>query len=425
MTCTRSGRLLSTLAGLTLFLLLCGCMSHAPLQEKNRQLMRGGNYPAALAALEQSSLAKSDSNRLIYLLEAGHLKHLTGDYQGSNELLNAAEALAERLFTRSLSLSAASFLSNDKVIPYAGEDYESALIHYYKALNYLALGELDAAGVESRKVDEKLNYYFDSYNGKNVYKEDAFLRLLTGFIYEANGDINNAFIAYRKSLKAYRFYAEKYAVKVPALLWQRLVNTARLLSFSAEREQYQREAKAAGVEILESDTFLVVIAELGTIPAKREVSLLFPTDQGFPVKLALPAFAQDGAIPQLRITIDGKRVAAEKVENIAAIARQSLEDKKGRVLVKMIARAVAKELAAREAGKQYGLAGELALRVTSIATEQADTRLWSTLPATVEAAVIPLSAGAHRVSATAGSTRLNQAIELRQSPVEFLFLRAF
>jgi len=41
---------------------------------------------------------------------------------------------------------------------------------------------------------------FSKYEGKNKYREDAFIRYVTGVLYESRGGINDAFIAYRKSL---------------------------------------------------------------------------------------------------------------------------------------------------------------------------------------------------------------------------------
>ena len=89
------------------------------------------------------------------------------------------------------------------------------------ALNYTAAGHHEDALVEARKVDSKLNVINSRYadDKKNVYKEDAFIRFLMGVLYEAEGEVNDAFISYRKAEEIYRNdYAANYGVSAPSLL---------------------------------------------------------------------------------------------------------------------------------------------------------------------------------------------------------------
>ncbi|NIQ96850.1 MAG: hypothetical protein GWO11_04175, partial [Desulfuromonadales bacterium] len=194
-------RLLRALA-LPAAVLAAGCASYDHVQEQCYGLASRGLVGESLERLEQSSLARRDRDRLLYLMEKGTLLHLKGAYRQSNEVLEAADRLFEELFTRSVSAETLSFATNDTVIPYAGADYESVYLNYYKILNYLALGETSDAAVEARRIDEKLNWFTDRYGEEHAFREDAFLRLLTGLVYEAQGDANNALVAYRKALEA-------------------------------------------------------------------------------------------------------------------------------------------------------------------------------------------------------------------------------
>ncbi len=406
-------------------LLLAGCAGHRRLMEDSYQHALVGNYQGALADLERSSLARSKNNRLLFLMEKGVLLHLAGEFRQSNEVLEEADRLAEELFTRSLSAETMSFLSSDTIIPYAGEDYESVYINYYKARNYLALGDLAAARVESRKVDEKLNYFTDSYQGRNVYKESAFLRLLTGLIYEAENDPNNAFIAYRNSLEAYRAYQQKYQIAVPVQLWGRLLASARAIGFTDEYERFRQEAQRAGVHPDEAETLVAVIIDVDFVPVKREEFALFPSPQGFPVKLALPVFEDRPRRPgKVLVSLNGAEwKAAERFEDVGAIARQSLEDKKGRVLAKMIARAVSKQMAARRAEKELGPLAGLVAQVAAVATENADVRSWTMLPAQVQVVLLPVDPGRHTVAISRGNHHETHEIEVQQGGVGFVLTR--
>jgi uncharacterized protein len=409
-----------------LLLLPAGCANYQRTLDASYREAAAQNYDGALARLEGSSLAGSKNNRLLYLLERGVLLHLAQRHRESNDVLEEADRLAEELFTRSISAESLSFVSSDRLIPYAGEDYESAYIHYYKARNYLVLGELQSARVEARKIDEKLSHLADRHEGRHVYRESAFLRLLTGFIHEALGDWNDAYIAYHKSLGHYREYERKYGVGVPAFLWGRLLLAARHTGFQEEYDSHRAEARAAGLDPVVEEGMIAVLIDRGYIPVKREVFAVFPTPQGFPVKLALPEFQSRmaPAAGPVEVSVNSLEwLPAERVEDVGAIARQSLEDKKGRVVAKMIARAVAKQLAARKAEKELGPAAGLLAQVAALATENADLRSWTMLPDQVLVAVIPAGPGRHQVTIRQGQRVESQAVEIGERAVGFVMIR--
>lgn len=422
----RTPPLLRAVLSLLVLVLLGGCSGYRHTLEVCFQRTSSGRYAEAFAILEKSPLAGNKRNRLLYLMEKGTLLRLQGEYLKSNEVFEEADLLVEELFTRSLSAEGFSFLTSDNVIPYAGEDYESAYLNYLKALNYLDHGDLEEALVESRRVDEKLNYYSDSYGGKNVYREDAFLRLLTGLIYEAEGDSNNAFIAYRKSLESYRAYRKKYGVEVPGLLWGRLLTAAHRTGFTKEYDFYLQEARDAGVEPELGGPVVAIVVNVGFIPVKHEVAAFFPTDQEFPVKLTLPEFrdrSRSDISPQL--LVDGRRAALEQTQNLSAVARQSLEDKKGRIIAKMIARAVAKQLVAKKAEKELGALAGFTAQMAALLTEQADLRSWTTLPGEVRLAVVPLPPGAHTVNLNYRDCRESRTIEVPNQDLVFATFRVY
>lgn len=410
-----------------LLLLSGGCARYDRLMDDCLRDAEAGRPRDALARLEKSPLAGSDRDRLLYLMERGQLQYLAGDYRGSIATLEEADALIEDLVTRSLSRESFSFVSNDKVIPYSGEDFETAYIHYVKALAFLALQDLEGAAVEARKLDLKLTHLGDRYGEKNVYQEDGFLRLLSGLIFEASGDDNNAFIAYRKSLAAYRKYRNKYAQPVPDLLWPRLVATAGRMGFFAERDQYLAMAGDLAGGTTQRGALVVVLVDKGCIPVKHQITALVPSGQGFPVALALPEYRDRGAaVPSVRVRSgQGAWVDARQVQSLAAIARQSLEDKVGRLLAKTVARVAAKQVAARAAQKELGpLAGVLA-QVGALISEQADLRGWSMLPRTIDMAVLPAEGPASEVEISAAGRLLSYPVQAAGGGISFVHARIF
>lgn len=417
-----------TLAAL-LALFLGGCAAPFEAFEECGRAARERDYPALVARLERSSLAGRERDRLLFLMEQGMLHHLAGDWVRSNAVLEEADRLADTLFTRSLSAAGASLLAGDAVIPYAGEDYELAYLNFYKALNFLALGDLAGARVECRKVDEKLTLLNQGFGGSNSYRESPLLRLLTGLVYEAQGEWNDAFIAYRKALTAYLGVAAVYRVPVPQILWRRLLESARRSGLDEEYRQLLPQAAAAGVtdETGRNGALLAVVIGDGLLPARREGAVLVPSPQGFPVKLAWPRLEGRGCSPTpLRLLLDGRPVAApELVERLDAVARQSLEDKKGRTVGKLLARATAKQVAAAQVEQQWGALAGFGAQVAALLSEHADLRGWSSLPGAISLALLPVAAGDHYVQLHKDAQVEERSVRAPAGGVAFVTLRVF
>ena len=332
--CIQPVRLRSPLILLLAVWLLTGCVGARSVQDESYDLSRSGQTAAALECLDASSLANSSNDRLLYLMERGSLLHLQAAYQESNADFESADRLTEELYTKSVSAGALSFMLNDRVVPYAGADYESVYLNYYKTLNYLALGDLEAAGVEARRVDEKLRYFSDLYEEKTVFREDGFLRMLTGLVYHAQGDYNNAFIAYRLAWHSFQANRDVYGVPIPEILWSLLVTAADRSSLWQERDEFRDLATASGIEVTQLESFAVVLVNNGRIPVKQERMILLPSGQGFPIKLAVPEFvARGGGVDDVTTRVDGNLYWAEPVENLERVAFKSLEDEIARVLV--------------------------------------------------------------------------------------------
>jgi len=197
------------IAGLCLLALVCGLDACAPKFDHYTQLdqyIYQQDYDSALKLMDENRDSYKERNAALYYMEEGLLAHFAGRYDESNQSLLKAEEILDELYTRSISKQAASFVINDNTIPYRGEDFEDAMVNLFLALNYAGLGLMEDALVEARQVDNELNIINSRYEdeSKNVYSEDAFIRFLMGVLYEANDEINDAFISYRKAEEIYR-----------------------------------------------------------------------------------------------------------------------------------------------------------------------------------------------------------------------------
>ena len=388
--------------GHTLFLLglllLSSCGVSSDLYRDVDRSIAGGDYAVAASAMEENRDEFGETNSVLFNLEVGLLAHYGEQYAESNEMFLAAERKMEELYTKSISTEVGAALVNDNLLPYEGEDFEKVFVNLFLALNFAQMGEVEEALVEARKVDLKLKEYSRQYEEKNTYKQDAFIRYVMGALYEASGELNDAFISYRKAYEGYIEYAGYYGTPCPSFLKDDLVRTAGLLGFTDERQKFEQLFGISYTEPEAKEGSLLMIIHSGRGPLKVEnkirVSIADKDGVIHTFTVALPKFApRRRGIPHYTASIQSSghvmRISAELAEDVTEIARKSLEDRLGMVYLKAGGRAVLKFLAAEKAksewkkeGDEWGnLAKSILIDAAVIASEQADTRTWRSLPA--------------------------------------------
>lgn len=356
-------------------------------------------------------------NAVIYYLNEGILAHFARRYSESNQSLAKAESIMDELYTKSISKHIASFIINDNAIPYRGEDFESALVNLFMAMNYVGLGSLEDALVEARKVDNKLNMLNAQYEDdkKNVYREDAFIRFLMGVLYEAEGEINNAYISCWKAENIYKNdYIRNYGVSPPVFLIENLLTLSRELDFHEEFRNIQNEYNdVLFIKPIEkkslAEIFFIHYNGLG--PVKVEAFFLVPIPDNYVAKIAYPEFKKRRyRISKSKIYLENLSTGrsyifeTELMEDIASIAAMNLKNRINRIKAKAIARATAKYLTARQAykaakrqgGELLGLLVQAATQAASWASEQADVRQWRLLPAEIRVGRILIPPGEYK-----------------------------
>ena len=171
-----------------------------PDYERNlRRALAAGRYEQALGALSDSTARIGDE--LLRLQFRGLAAHYAGRPRASSDALESAAFLAEERYTRSLTNEALSLLTNDRIRPYRPGDVERLLIHHYGALNYLAAGDPEEAAVEARRLAHMLDRVADESPGWAESRAGrslrSVLRRVTGAVFEAAGEENDADVAYR------------------------------------------------------------------------------------------------------------------------------------------------------------------------------------------------------------------------------------
>ncbi len=429
----------ATAAAVLLLLLLVGtCLTGCSTYvERNRMLrtdLAGGDFDEALKVIEEGA---KGHDRLLNLLERGLVLHYADRWRESNDVFAEAELLAADLYTRSVSQAAISLVTNDAAIDYRAKPYELALVPYYRSLNYVYLGERDEALVEARKAEIQLREWMDIAASERegderdpVLDNNAFLHYLRGMLHEWGGETNEAFIAYRHAALAYADAAGALAAETPPWLGADLLRTGTGLGFRAELDELRDRLPGLLPETYSPPGEageVVLFVELGYAPHResRELDLpIFENDDfdddydawsvalhrryrhGWGGRKKDIAYWLRIAVPELvdePTSVVGARVSSGSVsgqtrtvlvEDVAGRAVRRFEADMGSIMLKTIARALAKFVAKEKADDKSKLAGLLANLVGAV-TERADTRGWLTLPHGIAMARLTLPVGVY------------------------------
>jgi hypothetical protein len=376
--------------------------------------------------LEENS-AKLEKGKLQFLFEvnAGLVLSMQGKFRESNDHFEKADLFVED-FRKKGAEEVGALLLNPNLSTYRGEDHEILMINYYKALNYLQMDDLENALVEARRMDLRLQELSNKYTGDNKYKEDAFIHLLMGIVYDASGEYNNAFIAYRNAYEIYEAsYSKMFRLNAPEQLKHDLVRTADLSGLFSERDQYIGEFRLDYVRSKSDQPQLVMLWNNGLGPIKAEWGINFAIIYGsngwvtfvneewgmsFPfyigdsdlngltwIKVVFPRYIERPLLlTQAKILYNTKVYPFGMVEDVNAISFKVLQERMMLEFGKSLLRVALKQAAAAQVSKENEGLG-MALSIIGSMSESADTRNWQTLPHSIFYSRIPMETGQHKL----------------------------
>ncbi|MEQ8878220.1 MAG: hypothetical protein RLQ12_01240 [Cyclobacteriaceae bacterium] len=441
---------------LILFLgLTISCATYYQLNYEFNQHYANGDLEAASKLLDNNKKQAKDKSRFLYFVNQGLVNTQLGNYEESNQWFEKAFLFGED-YQMNYANVAASFLVNPNTVTYRGEDHEHLLLLYYKAINYLKLSDYEAALVECRRLNNRLQVLSDKYRSDKKYKRDAFIHNLMGIIYEASGDVNNAFIAYRNSLEIYKEdYIAQFGVAVPNQLKQDLLRTAYLNGFLTELDFYEQEFGIKYDRNSNSSEELVFFWHNGLGPFKAEWSINFTVVEGqggmvtfvneeygfnfpFPVadndqrseltdlrffRVAFPKYVERGVVfNQAAIMHNNQKYGLELAEVINAIAFKTLEERMLQEFAQGLLRVAIKKSIERAIRGDQSSGSEKSdqekrndefrdglsflVGIVNTVTEKADTRNWQTLPHDIFYTRVPLDTGLNEVILQVSSNKV-------------------
>lgn len=365
--------------------------------QKNAEVYRylaNGNPQSALLELEKTGYWHRD--RVLYDLNKGMLLRMIGDFSGSNELFESAKQEMQGLSATSITENIAAVTINETSRSYVGQPYEQLLLYAYKTLNYLALSDIDDARVEVLQADAKIREWISEAKWEGV-DASVFIRYLSGIVFELSGEWSEALIAYRRAYEV----LQKKSVQIPYYLQLDLLRLTRHLGLKGEYDQYLEmfpSISATEIPSMREQGEVILIFHQGLVSRLFEQSITnFSPDIHQHLRISVPVYPlQAPWIGYAQLQVADQVQRTDILENIDRLARENFAARSPGIAARAMLRVVAKKAAAKSANDQDALAGFI-VDLAGLITEQADTRSWTSLPASIQIARINLPPGEYRV----------------------------
>ncbi len=398
---------------------LSGCAPKEAMVYTDTLVAKGLFKEAAKVSEEEIDTAdRTQRNNLLWTLNAGLAHRFSHDNNASIKAFDESEWLIkqyrEQLLDADIGQGSASILVNDTTRPYIGTQYDGVMANIYKAIDYLAMGDRESARVEfNRAVDRQRRakaFYAtliernreaveqEQHRDNKGVNTDASMpaaekvlhdKYPSLYSFEAYPDFINPMVSYLTGIfalsegdnqKAFGLLKEAYGMNQDN-------------SYIAADLAYvdSRLDGAAHTEI----PFVWVIIEDGQAPVKTEWRMdvpvwIFSNKLNY-VSLALPrmhprssafegySIATGDKVNRSELLSDMDRVILTEFKTeYPAIVRRALFSATTKAVIQYQTQSQAQN-SDGNAGLAWAMAS-LATTIYTIASTQADTRTWTTLP---------------------------------------------
>ena len=415
-----------------LFFLITSCATYTSESKEVRDQMVKGQFKEAITTLDKSPIATRNRDFVLYKMEKGMLLFLDRSYDLASDNWGIATDRIDELYTTSISKTAASFVYNDSVTDYEGEAHEKLLLPIFSAVSYLANNEPNKSMIEVRKSYEVLNYLESENNGKNNFKSDAFIHYFSGFVYEMQGNWDGAIVEYRNAIENFSRMKQNEQDKVNINLF--LSPLGRLAEYrhrddmiSLVNQFKKKDTSWESQDELLKNGEVFILYEVGQSPIKVPIDIPLPIMDQI-VRISFPAYQDISYFSHYaQVFVDNKYVGqTQTVEDIGFIAKQALEDRRLRDIVKMTARLVLKYQINRKLDEVHPGLGLLG-NAFNVITETADTRSWTSLPDKLQVlrVKIPANKNVSFIIKPQAGQDLNITLSLKPQEKKFIRLRSF
>lgn len=407
------------LAALLASALGTGCRTYRDQSASMREAWVCGDFQRAANQFQTRARKKDDGrDGVIWHLEAGASLRALGKYAESNAALDEAAAQIEEYERKArvrVGNQVGATFSNQQNLPYEGRSYDRIMLHTYKALNYLALGQVDQARPElirayqrqqdavaenARRIEQAREAEANSPDQAQIQRArndprlkaelDALNRSLEGFQFYA--DYVNPFTVYLDGLYF------RHAGSGGSDLERARKSLARVIETAGENPAVATDLKATEATAAPAPTTYVILenGRAASLSQERiDIPIIF-ADVSY-VGAAFPRleFHYD-RLAHLGIEAAGKTTTTAPLASMDSIVALEFKNEWPAILTRTLISAVAKGAAAyavntsaRQADDLAGLLARIGTAIAQAAVNIADTRSWSTLPKEWQVARLP------------------------------------
>ncbi|KII79610.1 COG3014 family protein [Vibrio renipiscarius] len=381
------------------------------------QAVKQGDYVKA-----KEKLPDEIAGDILDNFEKGRVYLLGQDYTQSQDALGLSDSavrVEQDKAVVSISDTASSvgaLAANDNLKTYQPVDYELGFLHLYLGLNYVKANQLDDALVEMRRANQVqeqakkdreralasaekemkskgltpnlgsvLAKYPDA--GKTLQAvQNAYLMYLSALLFEADNDLNSAYVDYRRALAV---MPDNRSV---------IDSTMRVAKRLGMREDLRQLEQRYGKtpKLNHNQARVIVFQEQGIVDALQGWKLSLPLydsrGNGALYSLALPYYPSKHAAQFSAPRLNQQALSQDLLADVNLMAQRDLSERMPNLVIRQALRVVAKDQLRKETTKGDDV-GNLIFNVWNTLTEQPDTRSWQTLPASIYASSTVVEAG--------------------------------
>ncbi len=413
--------------------------------DRVRSLLQRGMADSAVRALGNRKSTLSPDDRLLRLLYQASAARYAGRYREAGTLFDAAYAVSEDRYTKSVSRTAVSLVTNDFALPYTAGRNERLMLHYNAVLAWSAAGDPDAAAVEARRLVALLASVGEPDDDERPMR--ATMHALAAAAFEQAGDWNDASVARRNAARLGAAVdtawtapadslgdvlvviergdvAHKVAVGLTIPMFSGDNVNASGGEFAAQRFLGDLGAlRNGGVWFDDTPSWRFTDTRFGALRGQRASYLL---DMSWPV-LRRPVSTGFGDV---RVRMDSSEQRAMLAASLSDALASDYRRDRSAILSRTVTRAVTKYLAARameaaaeaaatkkdddskskkkkdrDGAQAIGMVARMFTNAATTALERADTRAWTLLPGSVSLVRMRIPAGSHEVLVDAAGMR--------------------
>lgn len=388
--------------------LLCACAGPSLRYKKDiSNLMANQKFENAAARIEKNKKSQyGEKNAVLYQLDLALSQQAAYDTESSISNYLIAQDLNENLITKSVSAGAGSLIVNDNTLPYKMPMYEQALTYFFTALNYLAQENLNDAAVEMRKAV----FFLDNYreHTKKTYNDEPFVQYFASMIFEEIGQMSSARIARTNALNAYEHLKGYFDAQAPSSdLPDNYRELGELVFIHLSGKS---PVKISNQMSLSWDRLGFILNGNNSLQGadKQVIDAAFSGLFGKTIAISYPSYVDNPYFGQTSAIVlqDGRHINTYNVADISSAAKLTLQEESASIIAKTATRAATKFILSKQAhditnkntdNKGLVLLVDIATNIFNTATEQADTRTWSLLPAQIKMARVFLAPGEYDI----------------------------